>query len=294
MIFLKPIILLLSFLSMKSLYVISNVLYFFTFYVFTYRRAVVRKNLSMSFPHYSNLQIQEIERKFYRHFCDLIVESIKANRISEEELNKRVTLTNIELLENLIISGKSLAGVLGHMGNWEWAVLRMAQSVTFPVNALYQPSSSKRFDNWMKKNRSRFGATLVATTEIKSLIKNLEKEPIGIGFLADQTPVNVEKAHWTYFLRQTTPVYTGVEKMAIKYNLAVVYLNISKTGRGQYHIDFELITDNPKSLAPGEITEIHTKMLETNIIKQPEIWLWSHRRWKRSHLKPKEVTINRP
>lgn len=282
---------LLSFLSMKSLYAISDVLYFFTYHIFTYRRAVVRKNMAMSFPHYSNLQIQSIEKKFYRHFCDLIVESIKAHRISEDELKERVQLKNVELLENLIVSGKSLAGVLGHMGNWEWAVLRMAQSVSFPVHALYQASSSKRFDRWMKTNRSRFGAHLVATTEIKSLIRILEQRPIGIGFLADQTPVHVKKAHWTYFLKQTTPVYTGVEKMAMQHHLAVVYLSVTKPARGHYHITFDLITDQPNQMAPGDITEIHTKMLEANIIQQPEIWLWTHRRWKRSHLKPNEVEI---
>ena len=193
MIFLKPIIQLLSFLSMKSLYYLSNVLYFFTYHIFTYRRAVVRKNLSMSFPDYSNREIAQIERRFYRHFCDLIVESIKAYRISEAELNDRVTLVNVELINQLVASGQSLAGVLGHMGNWEWAILKIAQSASFPVNALYKPSSSKKFDRWMKYNRGRFGANLVATTEIKGLMRSLKTNAIGVGFLADQTPVNVKK-----------------------------------------------------------------------------------------------------
>ena len=94
-----------------------------------------------------------------------------------------------------------------------------------------------------------------------------------------------------YFLKQTTPIYMGTEKMARKFDMSVVYLNIHKLARGKYHIEFELITDRANTLKPFELTEIHTKMLESNIIKQPEIWLWTHRRWKRSHLKPDKIKI---
>jgi len=245
----------------------------------------------MSFPHYSNAQLHEIEKKFYRHFCDLIVESIKSNNISKEELDKRITITNFELVEQLVHSGKSIAGVLGHMGNWEWAVLKLSKIATFPVNAMYQPSSSKRFDKWIKKNRARFGANLVASSDLRTLLQTLDKEPMGIGFLADQGPVNVKSALWMYFLKQVTPVYKGVEKIARSKDLAVLYLNVSKTGRGKYSISFELITDNANALPENELTFVHTKLLEKNIIKQPEIWLWTHRRWKRNHLIPESAKI---
>lgn len=276
---------------MKALYRLSNLLFFFTFHIFLYRRTVVRKNLYMSFPHYSNAQLHEIEKSFYRHFCDLIVESIKSNNISKEELDQRISVTNFELLEELISSGKSIAGVLGHMGNWEWVILKLSQIANFPVSAMYQPSSSKRFDKWIKKNRARFGANLVSSKEIRSLYQAIDKQPMGIGFLADQGPVNVKSALWMYFLKQVTPVYKGVEKIARQKDLAVVYLNVSKLERGKYSITFELISDNVNTLPENELTFVHTKMLEQNIIMQPEIWLWTHRRWKRNHLIPKSAQI---
>jgi KDO2-lipid IV(A) lauroyltransferase len=291
MLLLKPFIQLLSLFSMKALYRISDVLFFFVFHVFLYRRTVVRKNMYMSFPHYSNAKIREIERGFYRHFCDLIVENIKSNRISAQELSERVTLTNFELLEKLHQSGKSFAGVIGHLGNWEWTILRISQMANFPVGALYQPSSSKRFDRWMKKNRARFGAQLISTQELRGLLQTINQQPIGIGFLPDQGPVNVKSALWMYFMKQVTPVYKGVEKIARSKDLAVVYLHVSKTGRGQYSIRFELITDQPNTLPENEITFTHNKMLESNILEQPEIWLWSHRRWKRNHLIPESAKI---
>jgi KDO2-lipid IV(A) lauroyltransferase len=291
MLFLKPFIVLLSLLPMKVLYRISDVLFFFVFHVFLYRRTVVKRNMYMSFPHYSNAKIREIEYGFYRHFCDLLVENIKSSNISPQELSERVTLNNFEVLEKLHQSGKSFAGIIGHLGNWEWTILRISQMANFPVSAMYQPSSSKRFDRWMKKNRARFGANLISTQELRSLLHSIDKQPIGIGFLADQGPVNVQNALWMYFMKQVTPVYKGVEKIARNKHLAVLYLHVKKTDRGYYSIDFELITDQPDSLPENEITFTHTKMLESNILEQPEIWLWSHRRWKRNHLIPETIKI---
>ncbi len=245
----------------------------------------------MSFPHYSNARLHQIEKQFYRHFCDVLVESIKSNNISAKELNERIKITNFELLEKLNQSGKSIAGVLGHLGNWEWTILKISQQANFPVSAMYQPSSSKRFDKWLKKNRARFGANLVSTKELRHLLKSIDKQAIGIGFLADQGPVNVQTSVWMYFMKQITPVYKGVEKIARSKNLALVYINVTKPKRGHYNISFELITDQPNTYPENDLTFIHTKMLEKNINQQPEIWLWTHRRWKRNHLLPKNVKV---
>jgi len=274
---------------MKWLYGISNVLHFFIYHVFTYRRVTVRKNLCMSFPDKTSKEIRLIEKRFYKHFSDLIVEGVKSFSLSKEELEHRVTVTNLDLIQQLILKDKSVLGVLGHMGNWEWVILRLAQEANFPVHALYQPSSSKRFDSWMRNNRQRFGAMLESTRQLRPLLKKVKEQPIAIGSLVDQTPVHVEKAYWTNFMRQSTPVYTGSEKMARQYDMAVIYVSIHKTGRGFYHVNFELITDDPSKMAENEITETHTRLLENSIIQQPEAWLWTHRRWKRSHLKPGQV-----
>ncbi|MCP4120645.1 MAG: lysophospholipid acyltransferase family protein [Bacteroidetes bacterium] len=286
MLLLSPFIKLLSLLPLKWLYGISNILHFFIYHVFTYRRVTVRRNLCMSFPDKTSKEIRQIEKQFYKHFSDLIVEGIKSFSLTAESLEHRITVSNLDLIEKFIAKDKSVLGVLGHIGNWEWAVLRLAQIADFPVHALYQPSSSKRFDNWLTRNRQRFGALLVSTKQLRPLFRNVMEHPVAIGSLVDQTPVHVDKAHWMNFMRQPTPVYTGSEKMAIQYDMAVIYVSINKTGRGFYHINFELITDQPRQLQEHEITETHTRMLENSIIQQPEIWLWTHRRWKRSHLKP--------
>lgn len=286
MIVLRPIIALLSLLPMRVLYGIANILFVLIYHVFTYRRVTVRRNLSLSFPDYSSKEIRRIEREFYRHLADLIVESIKAFSLSKEALLERVEVENMELLDDFIAQGKSVCGILGHMGNWEWVILRLAIEAKYPVHALYQPPSGKAAENWLKRNRERFGAILISTRRMRPLLKAMKHGPVALGTLGDQTPVHVDKSHWMNFLRQITPVYTGTERMARQYDMAVVYVSIHKKSRGHYKVRFDLITDTPNELAENELTEIHTRMLERSIVEQPSIWLWTHRRWKRSHLKP--------
>lgn len=286
MFLIRPIIKLLSLLPLRFLYMISSLLYPLVFHVFAYRRATVRKNLSMSFPDRTSEEIRRIESAFYRHFCDLIVEGVKAFSISKETIRDRVTVTNLEQVDQFIAGGKSVCGIVGHMGNWEWTILRLALQADYPVHALFQPTSNRGFDNWLKQSRERLGALLVSTREMRPLLQKMQNGPVALGTLGDQTPVHVDRSHWMTFLRQATPVYTGTEKLARNYDMAVFYIDVHKTGRGYYHVRFDLITDRPGDLPENELTEIHTRLLEASIMKQPEIWLWTHRRWKRSHLKP--------
>jgi KDO2-lipid IV(A) lauroyltransferase len=60
----------------------------------------------------------------------------------------------------------------------------------------------------------------------------------------------------------------------------VVYVSVKKIKRGYYNIFAETIVEEPDKTTDGEISEIHTRRLEKDIVEQPETWLWSHRRWK--------------
>ena len=106
-----------------------------------------------------------------------------------------------------------------------------------------------------------------------------KNEITATAFIADQTPPP-ETAYWTTFLNQDTPLFTGAEKIAKKLNFPIVFINIVRIKRGYYEIFPELLFDNPKETKENEISETFIKRLEKEIIERPEIWLWSHRRWK--------------
>jgi len=192
---------------------------------------------------------------------------------------------SIKMFNRFFDSNRSIVGIMGHSGNWEWGAI--AHQVYFKrmITGVYHPLSSKSFDEFMLNLRSRFGGDIVAMNDLFKRLIVLKQQDISttIGLIADQT-APPESAYWTTFLHQDTPVFNGPEKLARKFNYPVVYLNIIKVKRGYYNLSTTLLAENPKELPEGAISELHTRHLEKNIQKQPYAWLWSHRRWK--HKRP--------
>lgn len=272
-----------SWLPLWLLYFISDVYYYLVYYVIRYRRKVVRTNLQHAFPEKSLPEIVSVEKKFYRHLCDLFVEMYRMWHMSEKEIRRRCVFTNPEVIQHHFDQGKSVIGVLGHYGNWEWMAsysLWMPQDVDFFT--LYKPLHDQVTDRMMIKIRSRFKAIPVPRRDI--LRKVVESKKQGrlflAGFIGDQTPNPDNLNCWMEFLNQDTPVLIGTEKIARKYDLPVISLRMRKVKRGYYEVDFVDVCAEPKALEPGELTRIHTRMLEQYIKEVPELWLWSHKRWK--------------
>jgi KDO2-lipid IV(A) lauroyltransferase len=286
-IFVIPVFYFISIWPFWLLQFFSYILYIFVYHLFGYRKAVVKDNLKKSFTAKSESELKEIEKSFYLHFCDLIFETIKLLTISKESFQKHFIFdeTATRTFRHFEEKRQSIVGVLGHCGNWEWAGISYSIYFKHVLTAVYHPLSDKNFDSLLLKMRTRYGANIVAMREAYRQLMNLrDKEvPTVIGLIADQTPPP-ESAYWTTFLNQDTPVFNGTEKIARKFNYPVIYVPVKKLRRGYYEMSAVTITENPVDLPEGMITELHTRELEKNIISQPHIWLWSHRRWK--HRKP--------
>jgi KDO2-lipid IV(A) lauroyltransferase len=274
-----PLLYGLSYLPMRALYVVSDVFFFIVFYVARYRRRVVLDNLRKSFPDKSEVELRTIRRKFFAYFCDLLLESVKVFTISPAEVQRRFTYQNTDLIEKLYAEGKSIVLVLGHHGNWEWAGQSFVLQSRVPSYIIYKPLANTRFDKLIYRMRTRFGLKLIAMQNVYRDLLALRGTPVLTAFIADQTP-HPEFAYWTNFMNQDTPVFPGTEKVAKKFNYPVVFASIRRVRRGYYETSFELLAEDPKALPDGAISELHTRRLEQDIRRQPEIWLWSHRRWK--------------
>ena len=272
----------LSKLPLSILYLFSSFLAFLLIHVFPYRKKVILKNIQNSFPDSTPKEHLEILTKFYKHFTDLLVEGVKNLSISKEELTKRMIVKNPELMQKLFDQGKNVILVSGHYNNWEWLI--SAQNFLFPHKAfgIGMPMTSKFWDQKVNEQRERFGMKVVHSKNYKVAFETFQEKPIAVLNLSDQAPHNPEKSYWMSFLNQQTPIPFGSEFMANEYNFSVVFFAIQKINRGYYKIELKLITDNPKELKFGEISDAFTQLLEKEINENPEFWLWSHKRWKRA------------
>jgi len=270
----------LSLLPMWTLYLLADVLFMVFYYLIPYRKKVVRKNLLNSFPSYSSQKLSQIEKEFYKHFCNLLVEGIKNLSISQKDLRKRFTVSNPELLDGLYAKKQSVILISGHYGNWEWLITAQATLFQHKAFGIGMPLTSNFWNDKLNEKRSRYGMTVLNTKNYKEALKNCS-QPFAVLTLGDQAPPTSEKAFWTNFLNQPTPVLLGTEFMANEFNAAVVYFSIIPVKRGYYKMTLTLVSDNPRGHSFGYITDTHTRLLENQIKLNPHYWLWTHKRWKR-------------
>ncbi len=276
--FIKP----LSFLPLSILYLFSSSIYYLVYYGIGYRRKVVEENIQNSFPEYSKSKVDEIAKLFYRHLCDLVVESIRMFSMSEAEAVRRSRVRNPELMNAFFEEGKSVVFVGSHYGNWEMTSISFPSQFKHKIASIFSKLKNEYFTNKITSSRTRYGSELIVKDRLPGYYEEPHGRPVGLAFIADQSP-NYNKSknlYWTTFLNQETVTAPGAERYAKKYNIPVVYVQILRQRRGYYEIELELVTDDPQSLAPGEITERHLRCLERLIVREPQYWLWSHRRWK--------------
>ncbi len=276
----------LSLLPFGVLYIISDALRLVLFNLVGYRNKVIYENIKNSFPQKSESEIKKIKKKFHKHLCDLVVESIKAFTISKKEAQKRMIDRNVEVVNRYKEQGRHVILVGGHYGNWELFAITIGASIKHHAVALYTPLNNKFFNQKITGSRSKYGLEMLPIKAIKEKVTQIDNEPHAIILGSDQSPRKTQKAYWTTFLNQETAVLFGAEKFAKEIDAVVVFANIYRMKRGHYEIEYRLLTESPKETEYGFITRTHTQWLEKIIEEDPAYWLWSHRRWK--HKRPKE------
>lgn len=274
----------LSWLPMSVLYGLGRFLYFLGFRIFKYRRAVVYANIRGSFPEWTEAQVEEQVRLFYRFFFNSLAESMKLFSMSEAETVRRCRLENPELVDHLVKEGRSFIGCGAHYASWEMAALAFpAQLPGLTVMGIYSPLKNVVMDKLTSANRSRTGTYMVSRRVVDKYYEEDPVRPAIDFFIADQSPSNLswKKLHWTHFLNRTTSFLMGPERYAVRYDRPVYYMSLRMEKRGHYVAKLYPITDTPRETEPGFITETYARILEEEIKRDPTPWLWTHRRWKR-------------
>ena len=266
-------------------YLGSDIGFFVLYHLARYRRKVVRDNLVKSFPEKSAQEIKQIEKRFYRNFFDLIWETLKLRRMKTDDVLRHVTVTNPELLDEFYKKGRSVLLAMHHSSNWEW--FWQIQHTLSPHHhfAIYKKLENQYFDRRVFELRTKFTddkEVMIEDRELKNAIERRRNSVNAILILGDQSPKGAETDYWTDFLHRDTCWYTGLEKLAKKYDYAVAYVEMTRTERGRYQVTFRTICEDPQAVEDGGILEQYVRHTERFIQTYPDNWLWSHRRWKHS------------
>ena len=274
---------LLSRIPFRMLYILSDGMFYLLYYIIRYRRKIVRKNLTESYPDKSLHETKHLEKAFYRFFMDMMLETCKLATISPDEIRRRMAFKNIEEVNATLRSGKSVAVYLGHYGTWEWVSSMPLWLEKDIIGAqIYHRLSNKNVDKLMLHIRGRMGAISIDMHKTARYITALatEHKVCTIGFIADQSPRKRDSHHFLHFLHHNTPVLTGTEKIIKHYGFEAFYLDVRRTKRGYYEAEFVKMHDNPQSLRDFELTDLYFKHLEQAITKRPELYLWTHKRFR--------------
>lgn len=283
-----PLLWLVSRLPFTFIYLLSDGIYGLLYYVIGYRKKVVRENLALVFPEKSEKERRQIEKKFYHHMCDMFMEMIKTMGISKKEIQKRFTVTNMALLNELEEKGINTMLMLPHYASWEWVVSLNLQ-IKSKGYGIYQKIQNKYFDRLVRQIRSKFNTTLISTKESRKILKAAKEsnELLMVGIISDQSPMVVRAKYWTEFMGIVVPVHVGGEEICKVNDIVPVYLKIRKKQRGYYEGTFKIITENPTEVEDYKITDAFLRETEKSIREAPEYYFWTHKRWKHRDKAPK-------
>lgn len=275
------IVLLISRLPLKIQYLFSDIVYVLAYSIIGYRKKVVRENISNSFPDRSEEELSKIEKKFYQNFSDYLAETIRSFTISSQELRVRVQHINQHVFQDAKDEGKNVILLAGHVFNWEWfnaLTTIIPQDHCYPV---YRKVNSTFWEERVKSIRNSYGNQAIEAREvIRHIFRNPNDGNSAYMFVADQTPHSSEVTYGLKFLNQRTPAFIGYDKLATRMDLAFVYCEMKKVKRGYYQVNYHRIFPDGEQFTDYEVVRKFHHLLENTIRKNPDNYLWSHRKWK--------------
>lgn len=255
-----------------------------------YRKKVILQNIDIIASFDPKINKQQVYDSFIKYFAKLFSEIIFSFLISQKSILKRIKFNNPEVVSSAIREKGGAFLLTAHYGNWEMSSLAMPSVFGDKLGAIYLPLSNKRLDRWVREKRIRFGLHFMSPAEVLQSLRK-KQEMNGICFIADQAPASPATAHWTTFMGRLTAFSPGIERMSRMLKWPVIYGHIQPLESGGYELYFQKICDDPRSMEQGEITRQYAAKLQQEILKNPQYWLLSHRRWKHDPEKFSEKII---
>ena len=252
---------------------------------------MTRTNLSKAYPTLSQGERSRIEKAYYHHICDLLLEGIYNLYAKPQSIMKRYRFVNREVVNRYYQQGQSVVLMSAHYNNWEYMITSLNFQLMHHGVGVGKPLQDKAVASYITRRRGRYGTEIVDQFTVRQTMEyyHLHQVPVAYMMLSDQSPNDVHKSFWTMFMNQETPFLYGAEYFARKYDMPVIYYDVTKVKRGYYEVRFTPLCEKPSQVPQYTITSRYIKMLKETIDRHPEYWLWSHRRWKRTRPKGMEL-----
>lgn len=252
-----------------------------------YRRRVIMDNLSRSYPEKTEKELKRIMYRNYRILAEIVVDTMSLVGITPERGRDMMRFVGVEE-HKAKLKGRDWIALASHYGCWEYFPLWCWGDPDVKFMSVYHPLQSAVFEEFYR--RMRLFAPGISVVPMQECVRRyLRQRSSGeqtiIGLVADQNPPLRPDSYWFDFLNQETVFFDGAEKLAMRFNLPAYFVNVKRVAPGRYEGTFTEIYDGESELQPNEFTGRYVKALESMINDCPELWMWSHRRWKhkRSH-----------
>ena len=241
------------------------------------------RNLGMTMPGLSAAEQEAILRSCFNNLGRLLVEFSHFPDLNASNISKFVVYDGFENFAEGVRRGKGVIFLTGHFGAWELS--SFAHSIYgHPMKFVVREIDNRRVERLISAYRSRGGNAPVsrrnASRDILKALRNNET----VGILMDQNTVREEGVFADFFgiPAATTP---AVATFALRTGAAVIpgFLIWDETLRKhrlRFDPPLELIQTGDRAQDIVENTRMFNTVLENYVRKNPDQWLWIHRRWK--------------
>lgn len=258
----------------------GGILGFIAYYLFPRERNRAIAHLTLAFGEKGRPWIQRTAQRSFIHLGKSLLEVML---ISPRRLAQVVDIQGEENLRTALNLKKGVVYVTGHIGNWE--LMGHTVAAINSLSVIAAPIEPEQVNDMIVRLRARMGVRTILRGRpgaSRELIR-IFKENRVLGILIDQD-TDVESAFVDFMGRPAwTP--TAAASMAIKFGAPVIFGTIQRNGDNRHTITIEgplelVRTGNDEKDIIAN-TAMFTKKIEDRIARNPEQWVWMHRRWRR-------------
>ena len=253
----------------------------FMFWVDRSHRRIALENLARAFPSRPPAERRALAKSMFAHFGALVFELLRFGSLSHEEMQALMEVEGVERIHAAHAKGKGMFFVTGHFGYWEMqAITHPFHSPTIAVMA--RPLDNPKLHEWLEHLRTMTGNRVIYRQGALRRVLREVNANNAVAILIDQHIHTSEAVTVDYFGRPVSTT-SALAALALRTGADVIPVFALPLPGGRYRFIYDHPVEPPPADSPDpvrEFTQRCTDVLEMYVRRNPELWLWMHRRWR--------------